>query len=54
MQSAHANVTKHVALLSAIQRTVAERELMDVSVIEQDVACYDKHSDHVKVHTTRD
>ena len=41
------NVSKHVALMSELSRLVNHCSLMDVSQLEQDLACNDEHSAQV-------
>ncbi|KAF2093958.1 vacuolar protein sorting-associated protein 45 [Rhizodiscina lignyota] len=42
------NVTKHVTLVGELSRQVGEHSLLDVSELEQSLACHDKHADDVK------
>jgi len=49
LKQKHATVTKHVALWSQINQHVRERDLMTIGKVEQDVACNDKHNEHVRV-----
>lgn len=39
------NVSKHVALMSELSRVMDLRSLMDVSELEQELACNSNHSD---------
>jgi vacuolar protein sorting-associated protein 45 len=41
-------VDKHVALVSDLKAKIGRRQLMDVSELEQDIACSDDHSSHIK------
>ena len=43
------NVTKHVTLVGELSRRVGEDSLLDVSELEQSLACTDNHSNDVKV-----
>lgn len=43
------NVTKHVTLVGELSRRVGEDHLLDVSELEQSLACNDNHSNDVKV-----
>ena len=43
------NVTKHVTLVGELSRRVGEESLLDVSELEQSLACTDNHSNDVKV-----
>jgi vacuolar protein sorting-associated protein 45 len=43
------NVSKHVSLTSEIARQVGERRLMEVSEVEQEIACQDDHSQHLNM-----
>ena len=43
------NVTKHVTLVSELSRRVAEDSLLEVSELEQSLACNDNHSNDLKV-----
>ena len=43
------NVSKHVALVSELSRQVANQHLLDVSELEQSLACSDHHASDVKV-----
>lgn len=43
------NVTKHVTLVGELSRQVGENSLLDVSELEQSLACNDNHSNDVKV-----
>ncbi|KAH7122513.1 vacuolar protein sorting-associated protein 45 [Dendryphion nanum] len=42
------NVTKHVTLVGELSRRVGEDSLLDVSELEQSLACTDNHSNDVK------
>lgn len=42
------NVTKHVTLVGELSRRVGEESLLDVSELEQSLACTDNHSNDVK------
>jgi vacuolar protein sorting-associated protein 45 len=42
------NVTKHVTLVTELSRRVSEDKLLDVSELEQSLACNDNHSQDVK------
>ncbi|KAF2866533.1 vacuolar protein sorting-associated protein 45 [Massariosphaeria phaeospora] len=42
------NVTKHVTLVGELSRRVGEETLLDVSELEQSLACTDNHSNDVK------
>ncbi|KAF2199290.1 vacuolar protein sorting-associated protein 45 [Delitschia confertaspora ATCC 74209] len=42
------NVTKHVTLVGELSRRVSEDSLLDVSELEQSLACTDNHSNDVK------
>ena len=43
------NVTKHVTLVGELSRKVGEENLLDVSELEQSLACNDNHSNDLKV-----
>jgi hypothetical protein len=43
------NVSKHVTLVSELSRKVGEHNLLDVSELEQSLACNDNHSNDLKV-----
>lgn len=43
------NVSKHVALVSELSRRVAADSLLDVSEVEQSLACNDNHANDIKV-----
>lgn len=43
-----ANVSKHVTVMSELSRIVEQNSLMDVSEVEQQLACTDSHTDAVK------
>ncbi|KAI5308960.1 vacuolar protein sorting-associated protein 45 [Ascosphaera atra] len=47
------NVSKHVALVSELSRQVGEHDLLDVSELEQSLACNDNHSNDLKVCPSR-
>uniref|UniRef100_A0A7S4LBG7 Uncharacterized protein n=1 Tax=Eutreptiella gymnastica TaxID=73025 RepID=A0A7S4LBG7_9EUGL len=40
------NVSKHVNLVGEMSERINERDLLNVSVLEQEMACYDEHSKH--------
>merc|ERR1711977_669559 len=42
------NVTKHVTLVTELSRRVGTDNLLDVSELEQSLACNDNHSQDVK------
>jgi hypothetical protein len=42
------NVSKHVAVMSELSRLVDEHALMDLSVLEQDMACTNDHSSQLE------
>src|SRR3978361_1051671 len=42
------NVTKHITLVGELSRRVAHDNLLDVSELEQSLACNDNHSQDVK------
>eukprot|EP00299_Pterocystis_sp_00344_P019211 c9555_g1_i3.p1 GENE.c9555_g1_i3~~c9555_g1_i3.p1 ORF type:complete len:325 (-),score=67.17 c9555_g1_i3:1-975(-) len=42
------NVSKHVTVVSEISRIIEEESLMEVSAVEQQLACAENHSDAVK------
>jgi vacuolar protein sorting-associated protein 45 len=42
------NVTKHVTLVGELSRRVGEETLLDISELEQSLACTDNHSNDVK------
>ncbi|KAF1995116.1 Sec1-like protein [Amniculicola lignicola CBS 123094] len=42
------NVTKHVTLVGELSRRVGEESLLDISELEQSLACNDNHSNDVK------
>ncbi|KAF2024432.1 vacuolar protein sorting-associated protein 45 [Setomelanomma holmii] len=42
------NVTKHVTLVGELSRRVGEESLLDISELEQSLACTDNHSNDVK------
>jgi hypothetical protein len=44
------NVSKHVALVSELSRLVEKETLLEVSELEQSLACYGQHSSDLKVH----
>ncbi|CAG8559055.1 8133_t:CDS:10 [Ambispora leptoticha] len=43
-----ANVSKHVALVSELSRLVEKEKLLEVSELEQSLACYDQHANDLK------
>ena len=43
------NVTKHVTLVTELSRRVGEDNLLDVSELEQSLACNDNHSSDLKI-----
>lgn len=43
------NVSKHVTLVSELSRRVGEENLLDVSELEQSLACNDNHANDLKV-----
>jgi hypothetical protein len=43
------NVSKHVTLVGELSRRVGEENLLDVSELEQSLACNDNHSNDLKV-----
>lgn len=45
------NVSKHVTLVSELSRRIADENLLEVSEIEQSIACNDSHSSDLKVST---
>ena len=45
------NVSKHVTLISELSRRVAAESLLEVSEVEQSLACNDNHSADLKVRT---
>ena len=47
------NVSKHVALVSELSRRVSAENLLDVSELEQSLACNDNHTADLKVRTQR-
>jgi vacuolar protein sorting-associated protein 45 len=42
------NVTKHITLVGELSRRVGEDKLLDVSELEQSIACNDNHSNDLK------
>lgn len=46
------NVSKHVTLVSEMSRQVGEHDLLDVSELEQSLACNENHSSDLKVRFT--
>ena len=42
------NVSKHVAVISELSRLVDQHKMMDVSHLEQELACTDDHSTQLK------
>lgn len=47
------NVSKHVTLVSELSRRVGAEDLLEVSEVEQSLACNDNHSNDLKVSCTR-
>lgn len=50
-------VSKHVTVVGELSRLVSERQLMEVSEVEQELACQNDHSNAQQVskhHTTHD
>jgi vacuolar protein sorting-associated protein 45 len=47
------NVTKHVTLVGELSRRVGENSLLDVSELEQSLACNDNHNNDLKVRFRR-
>jgi hypothetical protein len=43
------NVTKHITLVGELSRRVAQQSLLDVSELEQSLACNDNHGQDLKV-----
>jgi vacuolar protein sorting-associated protein 45 len=43
------NVSKHVALVGELSRLTDREKLLDVSELEQSLACYEQHSNELKV-----
>jgi vacuolar protein sorting-associated protein 45 len=43
------NVTKHITLVGELSRRVGKSNLLDVSELEQSLACTDNHSQDIKV-----
>jgi hypothetical protein len=43
------NVSKHVTLVSELSRRVGEDNLLDVSELEQSLACNENHSSDLRV-----
>lgn len=43
------NVSKHVALVSELSRRVAQENLLEVSELEQGMACNENHNNDLKV-----
>src|SRR5690349_10330839 len=43
------NVSKHVALVSELSRRVTQDHLLEVSELEQNLACNDNHNSNLKV-----
>ena len=43
------NVSKHVTLVGELSRRVGEEDLLDVSELEQSLACSDNHTNDLKV-----
>ena len=46
-------VSKHVTVVSELSRLVSERCLLDVSEVEQDLACQNDHSAALQVHVNK-
>lgn len=46
------NVTKHITLVGELSRRVGEDNLLDVSELEQSLACNDNHSADLRVGTS--
>lgn len=46
------SVTKHVALMSELQRRVGQRKLLEISPVEQELACTNDHSEAI-AHVTQ-
>jgi vacuolar protein sorting-associated protein 45 len=44
------NVTKHITLVGELSRRVGEDNLLDVSELEQSLACNDNHASDLKVY----
>ena len=42
------NVSKHVALVSELSRLVEKENLLEVSELEQSLACYEQHGSDLK------
>ena len=47
------NVTKHVTLVGELSRRVGSESLLEVSELEQSLACNDSHANDLKVRTSR-
>jgi vacuolar protein sorting-associated protein 45 len=45
------NVTKHITLVGELSRRVAQDNLLDISELEQSLACNDNHGQDLKVCT---
>src|ERR1700761_5131833 len=45
------NVTKHITLVGELSRRVGHDNLLDVSELEQSIACNDNHGQDLKVFT---
>lgn len=43
------NVTKHVALVGELSRLVEREKLLEISELEQNLACSDSHTQDLKV-----
>lgn len=43
------NVSKHVTLTCELSKLVEERDLMEISKIEQEIACKDNKNEHFRV-----
>lgn len=46
------NVTKHITLVGELSRRVGQENLLDVSELEQSLACNDNHGQDLKVITS--
>jgi hypothetical protein len=42
------NVSKHVTLVSEMSEKIGDRDLLEISVLEQEMACYDDHKTHCR------
>jgi vacuolar protein sorting-associated protein 45 len=47
------NVSKHVTLVGELSRKVGAENLLEVSEVEQSLACNDNHTNDLKVRTAR-